>query len=129
MNVIHAIGLFNFKHWYLSVSLAEVYLNISDYLMFILIHLGKKLSAFEGLIPSNQNENTYGKPTLRLVPPVFLMVVVVVTTGVGGVFLFISYIHNFLEIEKSCIECLWSDPMNVKAKFLYSCWSLRKNFF
>ena len=39
----------------------------------------------------------------------------VVSTGVGVVLRLGSYIRVLSEIEKSCVVCLWSDPMNVKA--------------
>ena len=51
-------------------------------MMYILIHLGKRLNACKGKILSNLNTKIYGKLTLRLVPLVFFRVVVVVTTGV-----------------------------------------------
>ena len=70
---------------------------------YILIHLGKKINTFKGLILSNQKHKTYGKPTLRLVLLVFFMVVVVVTTGVGVIFRLSSYIRNLSEMEKSCV--------------------------
>ena len=59
------------------------------------------------LILSNQNNKTYGKPTLRLVPIAFFMDVVVVTTGVGVVFRLISYFRNFSYVE------------NIRVLFIY----------
>ena len=54
------------------------------------------------------------KPTLLLVPLVFLRFVVVVTTGFGVVFWLSSYFRNFSEIENRCMECVWNDPKNVE---------------
>ena len=55
------------------------------------------------------------KPTLRLVPLFFFRVVAIVTIGVGLVFRWSSYFRNLWEIEKSCVECSWSDPKNMTA--------------
>ena len=71
---------------------------------------------YSSMLNSLQPEQkTCGMPTLRLVPLVFFRVLVVVTTGVGAVFRLCSYFRNLPEMEKSCVECQWSDPMNVKA--------------
>ena len=44
------------------------------------------------------------------------MVVVVLTTGlVGVVFRLSFYFRNISEMDINCVECLWSDPNNVKA--------------
>ena len=77
-------------------------------------------NCFNSLNPSNQSIETYVKPTLQQMPLDFFRVVVAMTIGVV-VFRLISCLRNFLDMEKSCVDCLWSDVKNVKAYagFLY----------
>ena len=82
--------------------------------MCILIHLGEMLYTLKGYILSNQIKNVT-VTNVRLVPNVFFMVVVVVTTGqVGVVFRLSFYFRSISEMDIICVECLWSDPNNVK---------------
>ena len=74
-------------------------------MMYILIHLGKKDKNFQRLNSQQPEKKMYGTPTLRLVPLVFFMVVVVVTTGIGVVFWLSSYFRNSSEMAKSRAEC------------------------
>ena len=46
----------------------------------------------------------------------------------AGVFWLISYFRNSSEMERSCVECLWSDAKNVIALFLYRRCGLRLDF-
>ena len=75
-------------------------MDLSD--LYIYIYIYSMLLRVKFLATPKKN---YGKPTLRLV---------VVTTGFGVVFRLSSYFRNLWEMEKSCVECLWSDPKNVK---------------